>query len=350
MKSKIRLGIIGTGGMAHDHARNFAKIPGVQLVSCCDIVEDKAKKFGQTFSIPGCFGDLDTMLDSGGLDAVSIVTTDSSHAAVALKAIERGLHVMCEKPLATNYADAMKMAKAAKRKKVKTAVNFSYRRSAAVQYASKLVQSGKLGRVIHVEASYLQSWLASSAWGTWKDSPQLLWRLSRKHGSNGDLGDIGVHIYDLVSFVAGDFAELNCKLETFDKGVARIGEYVFDANDSFVSSVKFAGGAIGAVHSSRWAVGHNNSLRCRVYGDKGAIEIDLDHSYDLLKIIRGKDGINKALWETIKCPPVPSMYQRFITSIQTGKQGQPDFETGAKVQKYLDASFASDAKKKWIKV
>ena len=100
----------------------------------------------------------------------------------------------------------------------------------------------------------------------------MTWRLSSKHGSAGDLGDIGCHIYDMTTLLCGDIAEINCQLRTFDKGVPgnQLGEYVLDANDSFVSIVSFANGGLGTIHSSRWATGQANSLRVRVYGDEGA--------------------------------------------------------------------------------
>lgn len=235
----IKLGIIGTGGMANYHVNLFNKIKSCKIVACCDINEERLKIFSKKHTINKIFTDVDKMLNSVKLDAVSVVTPDSSHAEVSLKAIEKGLNVLSEKPLATNVEDAKKMANAARKKGIITAVNFSYRNSAAAQKASKIVAEGKLGRIIHVEATYLQSWLSSKAWGNWKTSPSLLWRLSTKHYSMGTLGDIGVHIYDLVSFIVGDFQEIHCVLKTFDKGVKKIKEYILDANDSFITTVKF---------------------------------------------------------------------------------------------------------------
>jgi predicted dehydrogenase len=160
----------------------------------------------------------------------------------------------------------------------------------------------------------------------------------------GVLGDIGVHIYDLTCFLVGEFAAIQTTLRTFDKGIPgnQIGEYPLDANESFVSTVNFANGALGTIHASRWAVGQANSLRARVYGDKGAIEIDLDRSYDEYRICTGTENIEKFIWETVKCPPTPSNYERFITSIRTGKQDPSDFANGARIQAYLHYSMESD--------
>ncbi len=145
-----------------------------------------------------------------------------------------GKHVLCEKPLATNAADAREMADLARTKKLIGMVNLSYRNVAVLQKAAELVAGGAIGALRHFEASYLQSWLTQPAWGDWKTESQWLWRLSTAHGSKGVLGDVGIHILDFVIFAAGSpVSELSCRLKTFDKAEGgRIGEYTLDANDS----------------------------------------------------------------------------------------------------------------------
>lgn len=347
----IRIGIIGTGGMAACHVEGFNNIKSCKIVACCDIDRERVEAFSKKHNIEYHFTDVDEMLDSVKLDAVSVVTVDRAHAEVSLKAIKRGINVLCEKPLAMNAKDAREMADAAKRKGIITGVNFTNRKSAAVQYASKLVSEGKLGRIKHVDASQLQSWLVSKIWGDWHTSRSFLWRLSTKHYSQGILGDIGVHIYDLVSFIAGDFAEINCSLKTYDKGVKKIGEYVLDANDCFISTIKFKNGAFGTISSSRWATGCIGTVVIRVFGEKAGIEINSVRgaNFDTLRICRGKN-VEEGEWEEIKCPKVPNSYEKFINSIRTGKQGKPDFETGARVQLYIDKSFESNKLGKWVKI
>jgi predicted dehydrogenase len=123
-----------------------------------------------------------------------------------------------------------------------------------------------------------------------------------------------------------------------------------DANDSFVSTVSFKNGGLGTVHATRWAVGQANSLRARVYGDKGAIEIDLDRSYEEYRICKGKEAIDKFQWETVKCPPTPSNYRRFIDAIKTGENDASDFANGVKVQAYVHYSMESDKRGCTMKV
>ncbi|MCY2929590.1 MAG: Gfo/Idh/MocA family oxidoreductase [Planctomycetota bacterium] len=348
----IRLAIIGTGGMANGHADNFSKMKGVRLTACCDIVEGKAREFAAKWKIPAVYGDFRKMLARETLDAVSVVTTDAAHAAASIAAAKRGLHVMCEKPLATSVAEARRMLAAVRKAGVINMVNFSYRNSCGLQAAAKVVAAGGIGRVIHVESSYLQSWLVSRVWGDWRKNPALLWRLSSRHGSLGTLGDIGCHILDMTAFLGGEIDRIACQLKTFDKGVRgnRLGEYVFDANDSFAATLGFAGGGLGAIHSSRWACGHLNSLRARVYGDKGGIEVDLDRDGSGYRICTGREAVEKGLWKEVKCPPTPNNYQRFIRAIRTGRPDPSDFANGLKVQTYLASCVASDRLGKPVRV
>lgn len=346
MKSKkqVRLAIIGTGGMATAHAGRFNAIEGCQVVACCDIVPGRAKAFAEKYKILAFYEDAGEMLKKEKLDGVSVVTPDPAHAEAVLLALKHGVHVMCEKPLADNIKDARLMAATARRKKRLTAVNFSYRNSPATQKAAEIAASGVLGRIMHVEGAYLQSWLAASFWGDWRTTDSLLWRLSTRHGSAGTLGDLGVHLFDLACFVAGEFASVSCVLKTFDKGVKKIGKYVFDANDSAVTTVRFRDGAVGTLHTTRWATGHANTVSLRVYGDKGALDLNLDRpAPETLKVCLGED-VESRLWMPVKCPPVPDMYQRFVTSLQTGKQGQTSFDGGALIQSYLHAAAVSDKK------
>jgi predicted dehydrogenase len=244
------------------------------------------------------------------------------------------------------------MRDAAAAKGVVTQVNFSYRNSSGAQAAAAFVKAGGIGRVMHEEASYLQSWLAQDAWGDWRTHVPLTWRLSTRHGSAGTLGDVGCHIYDLATLVAGDITALACELKTFDKGVPgnRIGPYVLDANDSFVATVDLAGGGIGTVHATRWATGQHNSLRVRVYGDAGAVMVDLDRAYDRWWVVRGKAAMRKAAWKEMRARPTPSQQERFVRAIREGKSDVCDFAQGARVQAYLDASLLSARRHRPVRV
>ena len=348
----IKIGIVGTGGMGNHHASQFTKMKGVKVVACCDVSEQRRKAFAEKWKVPAVYADYHEMLEKEELDGVANVTPDAMHAPISIAVIEKDIPILCEKPMATSYNEAKQMLEAATKHKVINMINFSYRSSSGLQAAVRVVRQGKIGNVKHVESSYMQSWLVSRTWGDWHKTEGWLWRLSTKHGSLGTLGDIGVHIYDLTSLLCGDFAQIYCKLKSFDKGVPenRIGEYVLDANDSFVSTVIFKNGALGTITGSRWAVGQTNSLRACVYGDKGAVVINLDKAYNEYRICAGRRNIDKPTWKTVKCPSTMNNFERFIKAIKTGRNDPSDFANGAKIQAYLDCSFESDRRGSWVNI
>lgn len=349
-KSTVRLAIIGTGGMANNHAKRFKDIKGCALVAAVDVSRERVEKFAADHGIPNIFNSVDELLSWNQFDAVSIVTPDAFHAAQSIQCLKAGKHVLCEKPLALNHADAMKMVAAAQKAGVINMVNLSYRDWPAIQAVAKVIATGKIGEIRHVEASYLQSWLPSKVWGDWRTTSAWLWRLSTKHGSRGVLGDVGVHIVDFATFPAGPIKSVYGKLKAFDKAKDnRVGEYVLDANDSAVMTVEFANGALGTIHTTRWSGGHANRLFLKISGDKGSVEIDSERSTSSYKISVGPD-LDKAQWKEVATKPTPNNYARFIKSIRTGLQDQPDFARGAEVQKVLDAVITSDAKGKPITI
>ena len=346
----VRLAIIGTGGMAGNHARHYQEIPGCRVVAAVDVNRERATAFAAEHKIPAVYASVDELLAQAEFDAVSIVTPDAFHAPLSIQCLRAGKHVLCEKPLALNYADAKKMVAAAKKAGVINMVNLSYRDWPAIQGVAQVITTGKLGDIRHVEANYLQSWLPSKIWGDWRTTPAWLWRLSTKHGSRGVLGDVGVHIVDFATFPAGPLKNVYCKLKTFAKAPGdRVGEYPLDANDSAVMTVEFANGALGTIHTTRWSGGHANRLYLKISGTLGSVEIDSEKSTSSYRLCAGTD-LDKAQWKDVACKPTPCNYARFIKSIRTGVQDQPDFARGAAVQKILDACIASDAKGVPVKI
>jgi predicted dehydrogenase len=349
-KGPVRVAIVGTGGMARHHAIAFKAIAGCRIVACADVDAARAQAFAKEHGIPAAFADFGELLARVDCDAVSIVTPDPFHAPLTLQALKAGKHVMCEKPLALNHRDAQRMLTAAVKAKRIHMVNLSYRNWPALQAVARFVQGGGIGEIRHVEASYLQSWLVGNYWGDWRTSPAWLWRLSKKHGSQGVLGDIGVHIVDFAMFPAGPIREVYCRLKAFPKAPGnRIGEYRLDANDSAVLNVEFANGALGALHTTRWSTGHRNRLYLKISGTAGAVEIDSERATDSYRVSRGAD-VHATTWKEVACKPTPNNHQRFIKAIKTGVQDQPDFGAGVLAQKVLDASFASDAKRAPVRV
>lgn len=336
--------------MANCHAENFRKNPACRLVAACDVDAGRARAFADKHGIPHTFTSAEDLLKGLEFDAAAIVTPDVLHAPISLQCLKAGKHVLCEKPLAVNYGDAKTMAAAARKAGVVNMVNFSYRDWPCIQAAAALIGKGAIGEVRHVEASYLQAWLPSKVWGDWRKTPELLWRLSSEHGSKGVLGDIGVHIVDYATFPCGPIKEVFCRLRAFPKAPGdRISDYKLDANDSAVINVEFANGALGTIHTSRWVAGHPNRLSLKIAGSQGTISMDSEVSSSIFILCNGK-GLHKSEWRKVACKPVPTIYQRFIAAIISGKPATPDFLRGAEVQEVLDACFLSDQERRPIQL
>ena len=355
MQKKIRLGIVGAGGMANMHAQNFSKIPNVELACCLDVVPGRAETFAEKYGVKQAAKSLDELL--AHVDAVSVVTPDRFHAEPSIAALRAGKHLLCEKPLTVTLDEARLVAAAAEkaaRHGVIHMVNFSYHYSAAFSTAIELVAAGTLGDIRHVHSFYLQSWLTSDVWGHWTGE-HWLWRLQTATGSGGVLGDIGCHILEMTSAVAGDVARVHCDLRTFpkfEKGRGAVTEWEgkkLDANDSAVITLEFSHGGIGVVHTTRWATGHKNHLRLEAHGTEGALRFDLGVAPHRLELCVGEDK-HTATWKTEQLPVPPSIFQRFIAAIRDGRAEQPDVFRGAQVQAYLDACERSAQSGKWVEV
>lgn len=347
----MRLLVLGTGGMANSHAQHFAAIDGVDLVGAVDVDPLRAKAFADTHGIPNVFTSLEEAIAWNGFDAATNVTPDRAHHSTTLALLAAGKHVLCEKPLAENYAKADEMARAAEASGLVTMVNLTYRNVAPLQMARDMVLAGKIGHVRHVEASYLQSWLVSKAWGNWATESQWLWRLSTRHGSNGVLGDVGIHILDFASYgAASDVEHVFARLKAFDKAPDnRIGEYDLDANDSFTMTVDFSNGALGVIHASRWATGHLNELRLRMHGDRGALEVIHTTEGSWLRGCLGED-VEQAVWRDLDAGTVPTNYERFAAAVTAGECIEPGFRHAAELQKVLDLAIETEKQRRELKV
>ncbi len=339
----MRLLILGTGGMAHSHVEHFGAIKGVEIVGGVDMDPKRLKAFCDQFDIAGRFTSLDDALAWGRFDAVANVTPDSAHYATTMACLDAQKHVFCEKPLATSYTQALEMTERAEKAGLVGMVNLTYRNVPQIHKVRQMVLAGELGEVKHIEASYLQSWLAQPAWGRWDKEDKWLWRLSSAHGSNGVLGDVGIHIVDFATFGAAcDLSRVFCRLHTFPKAPNdKVGEYVLDANDSFSMSVGLENGAIGVVHASRWAVGHLNEIRLRLYGDKGGVEVVHNMNGSTMRACLGADR-EKGKWRAVRVKAVKTTYQRFVAAVRGGGASEPSFRQAAILQKVLDLSVVSN--------
>ncbi|NNL18604.1 MAG: Gfo/Idh/MocA family oxidoreductase [Boseongicola sp.] len=341
--------ILGTGRMASTHAEAFSEIEGVSIVACVDLDNSRASSFAKEHGIPQTFTSLDEAAIHSRFDTVSNCTPDAAHFTTTMEILKAGAHVFCEKPLATNFADAQRMAREAVRRGVIHGVNLTYRNVSALQTTKELIAEGRIGAIRHFEASYLQSWLTQPAWGDWRTDPTWLWRLSEQHGSLGVLGDVGVHIFDFVTFASGQGVKsLTGQLSTFDKAEGRrIGDYTLDANDSFSATVTLDQGAMGVVHASRFASGNLNNLKLQIYGDKGGLRLSNTGELGTLEICEGAN-LETAQWEAVPLTPVLTNFERFVNAVRNGAQMAPDFHEGARLQAVLDSVFLASEQERQI--
>ncbi len=350
----VRIGILGAGGMGSNHAGTFKSMPGVALAACYDLDPERAEKCRKDHGVERAVSSIDELIDR--CDAVVIATPDALHAPQTLAVLNAGKHVLCEKPLTCTLTEAREVAVAAKAASAKGQIHmidFSYRRSAAAQEAMRLARSGALGRIRHVHSMYLQSWIpCRPVWGNedWRAS-SLLWKLSTSEGSGGVLNDLGCHLLDLTTACSEDLTAIRCDLRCFPKplGGSLVDSYggkALDANDTALIEMQFESGGVGIAHTTRWATGYTNAIQVEVHGEEGAVRFDLDRSYEVLDFCLG-DARHRAEWQSQKLPPAPTVPERFVNAIRSGRRDEPDLFRGAQIQAYLEAAFQSGRSGKW---
>ncbi|MEM7309427.1 MAG: Gfo/Idh/MocA family oxidoreductase [Planctomycetota bacterium] len=234
------------------------------------------------------------------IELVDVATPNHVHAEQSIAMLEAGKHVACEKPLAGTLSDAREMVAAAKRaakKGVKTFVWFNYRRAPAVGLAYRLIREGRLGRIYHVRANYLQSWGGA-------DTP-LVWRFQKKNAGSGAHGDLNAHIVDLARFLVGEeMTEIHGAVSrTFIKersipGTNKKGRS--DVDDAVLFLGSFKGGAVASFEATRLAAPHQNANSIEINGEKGSLKWDFED----MNVLRFHDQANSPReggWRRIMC-------------------------------------------------
>ena len=341
----ISLLVLGAGNMGRKHAKAFSSMKGVRVVAAADPEQSNLHDLGELYGVEHFFDGIRNAIAWGEFDACANVTPDSLHFSTTMSLLDAGKHVLCEKPLATNYRHAREMAEKAGNAGLVNMINLTFRKEGVLEKARQMVSRGDIGELRHFEASYLQSWLTQNRWGDWRDDPQWLWKLSTSHGSSGALGDLGVHIFDLLTFVAGsDIESLSCRLHTFPKNGNEHASFTLDANDSFVVTAALECGAAGVIHSTRFASGHINDLRLRIYGTRGGLDVAIIDHKGTLRACLG-DDLSSGVWVEVEPLRVDDTYTSFTKEIRTGVPMGPDFRHGAKLQNVVEQAFASDRRR-----
>ncbi|WP_279581005.1 Gfo/Idh/MocA family protein [Fodinicola feengrottensis] len=234
------------------------------------------------------------VLGRDDVDIVDICTPGDTHAEIAIAALAAGKHVLCEKPLANTVQEAEEMvaaARAARERGVRAMVGFNYRRTPALALARDMIAAGRLGRIAHVRAQYLQDWIVDPEF-------PLVWRLRKESAGSGALGDIGAHIIDLTQFVTGQrLTGVSALTETFVKerplpsaatglsGTGSTEKGAVTVDDAALFFGRLDGGGLASFEATRFATGRKNAMRIEVNGSTGSLAFDFEfmnelHFYD----------------------------------------------------------------------
>ncbi len=322
------------------------------------------------------------MLADPALDLVNVAVPNNAHAEVVLAALEAGKAVACEKPLVRTLQEARAMTAAARRARVKNFVWFNYRRVPAVAYARQLVAAGRIGRVFHVRAVYLQDWI--------KDPRiPLVWRLSKNAAGSGALGDLCAHSIDMARYLTGDeFLEVCGTMETFIKkrptgkmvegltaraaapssvrATARV-----DVDDAVCFLARLRGGALATFEATRFATGHHNGNSIEINGDRGALRFHFP-DFSFLEFFDDTLPKSEKGWRRISCTTAehpyagkywpadhPIGYAETFTNTAADivrhmagrtRSFHADFADGLRCQEVLEAAARSARAKRWVKI
>jgi len=311
--SKIRLGMVGGG--------NDAFIGGVHRIAsriddryelvagALSSTAEKSAASAKDLGIPRSYGSFDEMaavessLDDG-IEAVAIVTPNHVHYPAAKAFLDKGIHVICDKPLTATMEDATAMEQAVSDSSALFVLTHNYTGYPMIRQARSMVDSGEIGIVRVIQAEYPQDWLTTNLEN--EGLKQAEWRTDPKRsGAGGSVGDIGTHAHNLACFVTGLKAEsLAADLQAFGKGRT--------LDDNAHIMIRYSGGARGMIWSSQVAPGNENALRLRVYGDKGGLEWSQEdpnylwftpHGEPKRLITRSGSGSNEAAGAVTRIPP-----------------------------------------------
>ena len=218
-RKKLNVGMVGYGFMGRTHSNAFGKVNQFfdldyepVLKAVCGRDKEKVEGFAKTWNYESSETDWRKLVQRSDIDIVDIAAPNDTHAEIALTAAAAGKMVMCEKPLGRNGAESAKMAEAVERASVPNMVWYNYRRVPAVTLAKQLIDEGKLGRIYHYRAKFLQDWTIS------KDLPQGgtgLWRLDVGVAGSGVTGDLLAHCIDTALWLNGGIDKVTAMTETF---------------------------------------------------------------------------------------------------------------------------------------
>ena len=378
MAKALNLGMIGYGFMGRAHTNGYKRVadffPDIPfkpvLKAACARDAEKIKAFADQWGYESIETDWRKLLERKDIDAVDICVPNNLHKEIAIAAAKAGKMILCEKPLAMNVAEGEEMCKAVEAAKVANTVWYNYRRIPAVTFAKKLIDEGKLGRIFHYRANFLQDWTISA------ELPQGgagLWRLDAAAAGSGVTGDLLAHCIDTAIWLNGSIADVTAMTETFIKerthtATGKKQQVTIDDACSFLCH--FQNGSLGLFESTRYARGHKALYTFEINGEKGSLKWDL-HDLHRLEMFDYSDAGPERGWKSIHITDgdhpymgkwwVPGLaigYEHsfvhqvadFLYSLGTGQPCHPTFRDALETQKVCDAVIASAKDRAWKKV
>ena len=287
---KIRAGVIGVGFIGAVHIEQLRRLGNVEVVALVDTMDPQKK--ANSLCVPNFYSDFREMIDKENLDCVHVCTGNNTHFSMIDYALDKGVHVVCEKPLSISAAEAEKLVTKASEKGLVNAVNYTYRYYPLVYQMREMVRAGELGDVYTVHGSYLQDWLYFDTDYNWRLEPEL-------SGESRAFADIGTHWLDLVEFVTGlkvtellaDFATFHKKrkkplkpIDTYSGMALKPEDYKLvpiGTEDYATVLFHFENGARGCCNISQVFAGRKNQLLVSIGGSKCAIHWDSEDSNSL---------------------------------------------------------------------
>lgn len=363
MGERVRVGMIGTSWYADSlHLPSLTSHPQAEVVAICGRDAARGQEMAAKFGTPQVYTDYEAMLASGQIDAVVIAAPDDLHYPMTMAALEAGLHVVCEKPLALDLAQARAMAQRADAVGVKHMVFFTLRWFQHMRYLKELVDGGYVGQPTYVQLAYIAGGARA---GNYR------WRYDGER-ANGILGDLGSHLIDLARWVNGEIVRVAAHLANFVPRTHADGRPVTPANDSAVLLVEYANGSQGVIQVTGVAQtgGRGLEQQARLYGLEGTLEVDFRFGNfggaPPTMTVRGA-RVGADTFETLPIPAriwgevspddpnavfnrMPAGDRYFIDCIVHDRPVTPNFWEGVAAQAVIDAAKESQRTGRWVEV
>ena len=275
MEAPLNVAVIGTG-MGRYHMKEFVESPNVKLLAVCDLNRAEAEQFAREYHAEQVFTDYHDLWNLKGLDAVSIAIPNYLHAPVTIEALEHGLHVLCEKPMATSLAEARRMVETAERAGKRLMIGMSQRFRPQSLALRGMVERGELGEIYYARGTWIRRrGMPVIHFAPGGSMGRGTWFVSRERAGGGALFDIGVHMFDLTWWLMGSPKPVTVSAASYrnltNEEFARRG-IKCDVDELSSALVRFEGG-VSAFFDISWVANQKDDMNVRVFGTKAGFEV-----------------------------------------------------------------------------